>query len=46
MIATILKSGYPGPIGILGHKAEEDVAVSLRNNLEGLARILAELTEQ
>jgi hypothetical protein len=46
MIATILKSGYAGPIGILGHKAEEDVAVSLRNNLEGLARILAELTEQ
>lgn len=44
MIADIIKSGYHGPIGILGHRAQEDVAVSLRNNLEGLERILRELS--
>ena len=43
MIAAIIKSGYDGPIGILGHKADEDVAVSLRNNLEGLEKVLDEL---
>lgn len=43
MIATIIKSGYRGPIGILGHVASEDVKVTLTNNLTGLKNVLAEL---
>ena len=41
--ATDLASGYDGPVGILGHRADEDVAVSLQNNLTGLDRLLKEL---
>jgi sugar phosphate isomerase/epimerase len=41
MIQAVIDSGYDGPIGILGHIAEQDVEKSLRDNLEGLAKILA-----
>lgn len=40
MIEAVLASGYRGPIGILGHKTDEDVAITLRKNLDGLQRIL------
>ena len=40
MVATLLAQGYRGPIGILGHIATEDVEISLRNNLNGLERLL------
>ncbi|MBT5901426.1 MAG: hypothetical protein HOH58_04885 [Opitutaceae bacterium] len=43
MIKTIIASGYAGPIGILGHTEEPDVALSLRNNIAGLAKILESL---
>lgn len=43
MIGVVLRSGYQGPIGILGHIASEDVEVSLRNNLRGLERVKAAL---
>ena len=43
MMQTILKSGYKGPIGILGHTTEEDVEVVLRENLEGMKRLVGEL---
>ena len=41
MIETVRKSGYSGPIGILGHIASQDVEKSLRDNLDGLEQILA-----
>ncbi|MHB8899122.1 MAG: sugar phosphate isomerase/epimerase family protein [Thermoguttaceae bacterium] len=43
MMETVLKSGYQGPIGILGHTSGEDVEVVLRENLEGMQTLLKEL---
>lgn len=43
MIRVIFASGYQGPIGIIGHRAERDVEVCLRESLDGLAAIVAEL---
>lgn len=43
MIATIIREGYDGPIGILGHVATRDVEEVLRENLEGLERLLKAL---
>ena len=43
MMRTILESGYRGPIGILGHTSGEDIEVVLRENLEGMQRLLQEL---
>jgi hypothetical protein len=43
MIETVIASGYSGPLGIIGHVATRDVEEVLRENLEGLDRILAEL---
>ena len=43
MIKAILKSGYDGPIGILGHVASRDVEVVLRENLDGLRKLTGEL---
>ena len=40
MIATIRKSGYTGPIGILDHRNDTDTEIALRENLEGLQNIL------
>jgi hypothetical protein len=42
MIAAIIESGYSGPIGILDHRNEMDSEVSLRENIEGLKKVLAE----
>ena len=41
MIALIRDSGYQGPIGILDHRDELDAEHSLRENLEGLAKLIA-----
>ena len=41
MIALIRDSGYEGPIGILDHRDELDAEQSLRENLEGLANLIA-----
>ena len=43
MIATIHKSGYTGPIGILDHRNDTDTEVALRENLAGLRGILEQL---
>ena len=43
MMQTILESGYRGPIGILGHTSGEDIELVLRENLEGMQRLLQEL---
>lgn len=40
MIREIIARKYEGPIGILGHVAERDVAIVLRENIEGLQWIL------
>ncbi|MFT5303106.1 MAG: hypothetical protein ACI814_003924, partial [Mariniblastus sp.] len=42
MIQTIIESKYKGPIGVLGHVAERDVAEVLQENIEGLEWILGE----
>jgi len=42
MIRTVIASGYSGPIGILDHLPDEDSAVALKGNLDGLRRLLAE----
>ena len=36
MIEILLKKGYTGPLGILGHVKDEDVAFTLQKNLVGL----------
>ena len=46
MLRVIRDSGYRGPIGILGHRPEMDVEVCLRQNLDGLRKLLAQLGDQ
>ena len=41
MMQVVIESGYDGPIGILGHLPTQDVEKSLRDNLEGIRKILA-----
>ena len=43
VLKTICKSGYQGPIGIIGH-TPDDAEARLRDNLEGLDWIVGELT--
>tara|TARA_R110002049_G_scaffold305056_3_gene501072 strand:+ start:13203 stop:14099 length:897 start_codon:yes stop_codon:yes gene_type:complete len=43
MIKTIIDSGYTGPIGVLGHVPNRDVAITLRENLDGLGELLDRL---
>lgn len=43
LLKIIQDSGYNGPIGILGHRAEMDVEIALTENLEGLRTIQAKL---
>ena len=45
MIRTIRESGYQGPIGILDHRATLDAEKSLRQNLDGLRKVLAEMDD-
>ena len=40
MIQTVIKSGYNGAIGVLGHVTERDVAEVLEQNMAGLETIL------
>lgn len=43
LLHIIAESGYAGPIGILDHRPEIDAEVSLRENLEGLAKAVRQL---
>ena len=45
MLATIIKSGYRGPIGILDHRDDTDTEKALRANLEGMRKLLRQLGE-
>lgn len=40
MIEIIVKSGYNGRIGIIGHTMDEDVELVLKRNLDGLNKLL------
>jgi hypothetical protein len=40
MITAIRKSSYAGPIGILDHRNDTDTEIALKENLEGLQKIL------
>jgi sugar phosphate isomerase/epimerase len=40
LLRVIADSGYRGPLGILDHRPETDAEQSLRQNLEGLARLV------
>ncbi len=43
MIQTVIDSGYSGPIGVLGHRADMDAEEALRLNLNGLSALLKRL---
>lgn len=43
MLRVVAKSDYHGPIGILGHRAELDAEVALRENLDGLKALVPQL---
>jgi sugar phosphate isomerase/epimerase len=43
MLQVVRKSGWKGPVGILGHREELDAEVALRLNLEGLAKLAPRL---
>jgi len=40
MLRHVIRSGWTGPIGILDHRPETDSAETLRENLEGLDRLI------
>lgn len=42
MLRVIRQSGWRGPVGILDHRPETDSEVTLRENLEGLKRLMNE----
>ena len=42
MIKTVIASGYAGPVGVLGHRAEMDAEESVKLNLDGLKGLLDE----
>ena len=43
MIQELIQSGYKGPVGILGHVEDQDVALVLRRNLRGLDSLKQEI---
>lgn len=46
LLKTIRDSGYRGPIGLLNHRTEVDAEVGLRQNLDGLRRLLREMGDR
>jgi sugar phosphate isomerase/epimerase len=46
MLKIVRDSGYRGPIGILNHREDRDAEVGLRENMEGLKRLLRELGDE
>ena len=43
LLEIIARSGYTGPIGILDHRVETDSEKSLKENLDGLAKLVKEM---
>jgi hypothetical protein len=46
LLRAVRDSGYRGPVGILNHREEVDAEQGLRENLDGLHRLLAELKDE
>jgi sugar phosphate isomerase/epimerase len=46
MLRIVRDSGYQGPIGILNHREDRDAEVGLRQNMEGLKKLLHELRDE
>jgi len=46
MLEIVRKSGYHGPIGILDHRGNLDAEESLRQNLDGLKKLLKQMGDQ
>jgi sugar phosphate isomerase/epimerase len=46
MMETIRRSGYAGPIGILGHREDMDAEVSLKQNLDGMKKVLQRMGDE
>jgi len=43
MLRIIHNSGYKGPIGILDHRSDTDSEIALRENLEGIQKLLKQI---
>lgn len=46
LLNLVVDSDYSGPVGLLDHRPEMDAEESLRQNLDGLQRLLAERGDQ
>ena len=46
LLEAIRDSGYTGPISILNHREEVDAEVGLRQNIEGLKKLLGEMKDE
>jgi sugar phosphate isomerase/epimerase len=46
MLRIVRDSGYQGPIGILNHREDRDAEVGLRQNMEGLKKLLLKLGDE
>ena len=46
MMEIIRRSGYAGPIGILGHRDNMDAEVSLSQNIEGMKKLLQQMGDE
>jgi len=45
LLEIIAESGYTGPIGVLDHRSDMNAEESLRQNLDGLAKLVREMSE-
>jgi sugar phosphate isomerase/epimerase len=46
MLRIVKESGYRRPIGLLNHRTDQDAEVGLRNNMEGLQKLLRKLGDE
>lgn len=46
MIRTVIESGYSGPIGVINHRDELDAQAALRDNIDGLEKLLSEFSAE
>ena len=46
LLKSIRDSGYSGPIAILNHREELDAEIGLRQNIEGLKKLLGEMKDE
>jgi len=46
LLNLVVDSDYSGPVGLLDHRPEMDAEESLRQNLDGLQRLLTERKDQ